>query len=286
MDRDTVDANSEVNEHLKYLTQERVRVSDATVEGDHDFIAGRDSLGHTLEAATTGYSYDATADAVKAGGNHRTASTAAVMEQVAYLYGGEDGPKLLHDQPDLADSLGKMGGAYIDDIDYELSGIGDHGKDASDFPAQYAGRARFGNQGAIDFLSVLGQNEDSHKGVTAAQHLYTLSMLDANPATSEARMNHARDVMAVGAETRGILDNSRVQQAETTYGQDSEEAESAVPLIKRRGAGKPADSSRARPTARLTPGPDGADQGISFETSRGDNRANTDMTRTLPGPGC
>ncbi|MGH1556209.1 hypothetical protein ACRAWF_43885 [Streptomyces sp. L7] len=229
MDRDTVDANSEVNEHLKYLTQERVWVSDATMEGDHDFIAGRDSLGHALEAATTGYSYDATADAVKAGGDHRTASTAAVMEQVAYLYGGEDGPKLLHDQPELADSLGKVGGAYIDDIDYELSGIGDHGKDASDFPAQLTpGRARFGNQGAIDFLSVLGQNEDSHKGVTAAQHLHTPSMLDANPATSEAHMNHARDVMAVGAEARGILDNSRVQQAETTYGQNSEEANKAL----------------------------------------------------------
>ena len=228
VDRDTVDGNSEVNEHLKYLTQERVWVSDATMEGNHDFIAGRDSLGHALEAATTGYSYDATADAVKAGGDHRTAATAAVMEQVAYLYGGEDGPKLLHDQPELADSLGKMGGAYIDDIDYELSGIGDHGKDAGDFPAQYAGRARFGNQGAIDFLSVLGQNEDSHKGVTAAQHLYTLSMLDANPATSEAHMNHARDVMSVGAEARGILDNSRVQQAETTYGQDSEEANKAL----------------------------------------------------------
>jgi hypothetical protein len=127
-------------------------VSDATMEGNHDFIAGRDSLGHALEAATTGYAYDATADAVKAGCNHRTAATAAVMEQVAYLYGGEDGPKLLHDQPELADSLGKMGGTCIDDIDHELSGIGDHGKDASDFPAQYAGRARFGNQGAIDRL--------------------------------------------------------------------------------------------------------------------------------------
>ncbi|MQY39226.1 hypothetical protein SRB17_72480 [Streptomyces sp. RB17] len=224
---DTVNKDSEVNDHLKYLTTERVWVSDTTLDGKHDYVAGRDSLGRALEAATTGYSADASAKDVVAG-DRRTAATAGVMEQVVYLYGGEDGPKMLHDQPELADSLGKMGGAYIDDIDCELSGIGDHGKDAGDFPARYAGRAHFGNQGAIDFLSVLGQDESSHKVVTTAQHLYTLSMLDAHPPTSDANMDHARDIMTVGAESRGILDNSRVQQAETTYGQNSEDANKAL----------------------------------------------------------
>ncbi|WP_324608616.1 MULTISPECIES: hypothetical protein [unclassified Streptomyces] len=224
---DTVRKDSEVNEHLKYLTKERVWVSDATMEGNHDYVAARNSLGRALEAATTGYSADASAKDI-ATGDRRTAATAGVMEQVAYLYGGEDGPKMLHDQPELADSLGKMAGAYIDDIDYELSGIGDHSKDASDFPARYAGRAHFGNQGAIDFLSVLGQDENSHKAVTAAQHVYTLSMLDAHPPTSDANMNQARDIMSVGAEARGILDNSRVEQAATTYGENSEEANKAL----------------------------------------------------------
>ncbi|MGW4496589.1 hypothetical protein [Streptomyces sp. NPDC004376] len=224
---DSVDKDSEVNGHLKYLTKERVWLSDSTLEGNHDYVAGRNSLGRALEAATTGYSADATAKDVTAG-DGRTAATAGVMEQVAYLYGGKDGPKMLHDQPELADSLGKMAGAYIDDLDYELSGIGDHAKDAGDFPARYAGRAQFGNQGAIDFLSVLGQDEHSHKAVTVAQHLYTLSMLDAHPPTTEAHMNHARDIMSVGAEARGILDHSRAQQVATTYGENSEEANKAL----------------------------------------------------------
>ncbi|MEV6056427.1 DUF6571 family protein [Streptomyces sp. NPDC052107] len=224
---DTVNKDSEVNDHLQYLAKERVWVSDTTLDGKHDYVAGRDSLGRALEAATTGYSADASAKDVVAG-DRRTAATAGVMEQVVYLYGGQDGPKMLHDQPELADSLGKMGGAYIDDIDYELSGIGDHGKDEAEFPARYAGRAHFGNQGAIDFLSVLGQDENSHKVVTTAQHFYTLSMLDAHPPTSDANMDHARDIMTVGAESRGILDNSRVQQAETTYGENSEGANKAL----------------------------------------------------------
>ncbi|KKD02846.1 hypothetical protein [Streptomyces sp. WM6386] len=226
-DRDTVNKASEINEHLKYLTQDRVWVSDATMGGDHDYVAGRNALGRALEAATTGYSSDVDAKTVVAG-DQRSAATASVMEQVVYLYGGEDGPKMLHDQPELADSLGKMAGAYIDDIDYELSGMGDHSKDAGDFPARYAGRAQFGNQGAIDFLSVLGQSEDSHKAVTTAQHLYTLSLLDSHPPTSDANMNHARDAMTIGAEARGILDHSRVQQAETTYGENSSDANKAL----------------------------------------------------------
>ncbi|QIQ02361.1 DUF6571 family protein [Streptomyces liangshanensis] len=230
---DTVDKDSEVNDHLKYLTKERIWLSDTTLDGDHKVVAGRDSLGHALEAATTGYSYDATSASGKdplTPGNldHRTAETAGVMEQVAYLYGGEDGPKMLHDQPELADSLGKMGSAYIDDIDYGLSGIGDHAKDAGDFPARYAGRADFGNQGAINFLSVLGQNETSHGIVTAGQHIYTLSLLDANPPTDQASYEHGKDALFMEAEARGILDHARVQQAETDFAGEAEEANKSL----------------------------------------------------------
>ncbi|MFG2717983.1 hypothetical protein ACGFW5_06715 [Streptomyces sp. NPDC048416] len=226
---DTVDKDSEVNEHLQYLTKDRIWLPDGPVMGDApDQIAGRDSLGHALEAATTGYAYDATT----VPGNHpspppgsadrRTAATAGVMEQVAYLYGGEDGPKMLHDQPELADSLGKMGSAYIDDLDYAVSGLGDHAKDATTFPGRYAGRADFGNQGAITFLSVLGQNETSHGLVTAGQHLYTLSVLDANPPTSDANFHHGQHALVSEAEVRGILDHSHMQQAESDYKDDSE----------------------------------------------------------------
>ncbi|MFF0450937.1 hypothetical protein ACFYT4_31925 [Streptomyces sp. NPDC004609] len=230
----TVDKESEVNENLKYLTKERIWLSDAPMMGGDDkVVAGRDALGHALESATTGHAFDAQAMSGKepmtpGSGDLRTAETAGVMEQIAYLYGSEDGPKMLHSQPELADSLGKMGAAYIDDINYSLSGIGDHSKDSGDFPAKYAGRADFGNQGAINFLSVLGQNETSHGVVTSAQHLYTLSVLDANPATSDANVDHARDALAIEAEARGILDHSRVQQAELTYGANSEEANKSL----------------------------------------------------------
>ncbi|WP_328308879.1 hypothetical protein OG432_07220 [Streptomyces sp. NBC_00442] len=227
---DTVDKDSEVNEHLQYLTKDRIWLPDGPAMGDAPKeIAGRDALGHALEAATTGYAYDATAavgkDHSTAAGSadHRTVATAGVMEQVAYLYGGEDGPKMLHEQPELADSLGKMGSAYIDDIDYAVSGIGDHAQDSTTFPGHYPGRAQFGSQGAIDFLSVLGQNETSHGLITSGQHLYTLSHLDAFPATSDANFNHGRNALITEAQVRGILDHSHVQQAESDYKDDTEQ---------------------------------------------------------------
>ncbi|MCX4587798.1 DUF6571 family protein [Streptomyces sp. NBC_01481] len=230
---DRVDTDSEVNEHLKYLTKERNWLSDAPMGGDNKVVAGRDALGHALEAATTGYAYDATEMSRKdplipGSADHRTAATAGVMEQVAYLYGSQDGPKMLHDQPELADSLGKMGSAYIDDIDYSLSGIGEHAKDTGDFPARYEGRADFGNEGAINFLSVLGQNETSHGLVTAGQHIYTLSLLDANPATSQVNFDHGKDALFMEGEVRGILDHSRVAQAEADFKGDADEANKSL----------------------------------------------------------
>ncbi|MFG2385774.1 hypothetical protein [Streptomyces avermitilis] len=229
----TVNKGSEVNDHLKYLTQERVWASDVTLEGKHGHVAGRDSLGHALESATTGYAYDAEPMTEKdpmipGSGDRRTAATAGVMEEVAYLYGSEDGPKMLRAQPELADSLGKMAGAYIDDIDYSLSGVGESAKDADTFPAKYQGRADFTNAGAINFLSVLGQDENSHRAVTAAQHLYTLSQLDAHSSTSDADIEHAHDALITGAQARGILDNSRVEQAQTDYGEGSEESNKSL----------------------------------------------------------
>ncbi|MFM9607671.1 hypothetical protein DF268_36525 [Streptomyces sp. V2] len=224
-----LDDKSSLNEHLTYLTKDRVWVSDATLGGDNDYVAGRKALGHALEAATTGYPFDATAEAVKSGGEQRTAETAGVMEQIAYLYSSNEGRDMFHKQPEMAESMGKIAGAYIDDINYNLSGLGNHARDAGDFPPAYAGqRTEFGNQGAIDFLSVLGQNEKSHAVVVSAQHLYTASLLDANPPTNASNYGHGADALLMEAQARGILDHSRVQQAAADYGADSEDANKSL----------------------------------------------------------
>lgn len=227
----TINNDSEVNKNLKYLLGRHWPMDPPLEGGSGKTVAGRDALGHALEAATTGYAYDVLSSKepmAPGDGDRRTAATAGVMEQVAYLFGNKEAPKLLHDQPELADSLGKMGAAYIDDINYSLSGIGDHARDADNFPARYYGRANFDNQGAINFLSVLGQNETSHGIVTAGQHLYTLSLLDSNPPTNQENYDRGKDALFMEAEARGILDHSRVRQAETDFKENAEEANKSL----------------------------------------------------------
>ncbi|MBZ4320322.1 hypothetical protein [Streptomyces huiliensis] len=232
-----------VNPHFSYLTEKRNWIFDGHTSGDPRKLVGHEALGHALTAATTGYSWDAAElsgkdpEIFSTGGDRRTAATADVMEQVVQVYGGKDGPRLLHDQPAMATSLGVMGGAYVDDLNYNVSGLGDsdhrdpeHGglRNSDAFPAAYKGRADFGNKGAIDFLSVLGQNPESHAVMNQAEHLYTVDRFAQNPpADGVEQYAHARRALLTEAEVRGILDHSRAAQIEATYQHDKAQAQAA-----------------------------------------------------------
>ncbi|MBL1102301.1 hypothetical protein [Streptomyces coffeae] len=227
-------AGGGLNPRFEYLTQDRNWIFDGNTQGGPRTLPGHEALGHALTAATTGYAWDADEVAGKDpeifrhGGDRRTAATADVMEQVVAVYGGEDGPGLLHDQPGMATSLGRMGGAYVDDINYHMSGVGEHSKSGDAFPPAYRGRADFGRDGALNFLSVLGQNETSHGIMNQAEHLYTLSQIAAHPPADGAE-NYAmgRRALLTEAEARGVLDQSRAAQIEATYAHDSAEAQKA-----------------------------------------------------------
>ena len=84
--KDPLSDDKQLNDHLKYLTKERHWWSDDP-QTDHGYMAGQDALGHALESATTGYSYDATDVPV----DHRNADTAGVMEQVAFISAARTG---------------------------------------------------------------------------------------------------------------------------------------------------------------------------------------------------
>ncbi|TVL91783.1 DUF6571 family protein [Streptomyces sp. SAJ15] len=228
-----VDQKSEINSHLAYLAQERNWIFDGNTSGEPRRMPGHEALGHALTAATTGYAWDAEElrgkdpEIFNHGGDRRTAGTADVMEQVVAVYGGENGPRLLHEQPSMATSLGVMGGSYVDDINYAVSGVGDSLENDA-FPAGYKGRADFGSKGAVDFLSVLGQNPESHGIMNQAEHLYTLDRFAQNPsAEGVENYAHSRRALLTEAEVRGILDHSLAAQIDATYQHDKAAAEAA-----------------------------------------------------------
>lgn len=220
---------SNLNEALEYLALEREW---RPVHGDVGTVSP--SLGNALISATTGQPYDSLgdpdADQVM---DLRTAETARVMEQVIDLFGNEE-EDLLRNQPQLASSIATMTGAYIDDINYWVATESEEGRQRNEdiFNPPYEGHLRNNTDEILDFLGVLGHNETSHSIVTAAQHIYTASALDAYPATvdgeySAENFRSASISLEAAGKSLGILDEARIDQLE--YEEASrEEAEQSL----------------------------------------------------------
>ncbi|MBM9621469.1 hypothetical protein [Streptomyces zhihengii] len=186
-----------------------------------------DALGRALEAATLGYPAGR-----PEGGEVRDAENAAIMRQVMEKYGPDAG--LLKKHEALADSLGSMGAGYINDINWAL-----HGNDSkSPFAAgaNPEGRLDFedlpdksGKHLVRDFLSSLGQHPDAYATLSAAEQVYTRSVLEAQ-IDERGQPEHGPAAWAVqtAAEFQGMLDQSRADQVEATNMKTHEDYEKAV----------------------------------------------------------
>ncbi|MGW4228660.1 hypothetical protein ACWEF9_05125 [Streptomyces sp. NPDC004980] len=186
-----------------------------------------DALGHALESATLGYPAGHPDASVV-----RDADNAAVMQQVMEKYGADAG--LLKEQEAMSDSLGTMGAGYIDDINWALDkndpnspfapGKGQEGH--LDFADT---EDRNGRSIARGFLSTLGQHPDAYATVSAAEQVYSRSVLEGQVG-SDGKIDQgaARATVHVGAEVQGMLDQSRADQVEATNLKTHEDYEKAV----------------------------------------------------------
>ncbi|MEU7023250.1 hypothetical protein ABZ990_21665 [Streptomyces sp. NPDC046203] len=162
-----------------------------------------DALGHALEAATTGHAWD---DA--SAGLHRDADTAKIMKEVVEDYGS--GGDLMKRHEALTDSLGRMGAAYIDDLNYSTMNFGNSadfiGRDEF-FPHSSDGSARtdFGQGASVNFMRVVAGDSEGYRAMTTAQQLFTASGIHAMADDSDKAIEFANN----GAKVHGILDESR-----------------------------------------------------------------------------
>ncbi|MFD9850568.1 MULTISPECIES: hypothetical protein [Streptomyces] len=186
-----------------------------------------DALGHALEAATLGYPAGEPDASVK-----RDADNAAVMQKVMEKYGADAG--LLKHQEGLADSMGVMGAGYIDDINWALNennaksifAPGSNREAHLDFADT---EDRNGRNIARGFLSALGQHPDAYATVSAAEEIYTRSVLEAHVGRDgQIDQGAARAAVYTGAEVQGMLDQSRADQVEATNLKVHEDYEKAV----------------------------------------------------------
>ncbi|MCB5167280.1 hypothetical protein LG634_20855 [Streptomyces bambusae] len=208
-----------VTSYLDYFTNEKYRSfpdtespNPSTWTKSHSHMP--DALGHALEAAVLGHAWDDPHPRLV-----RSEAGASVMEAVVQKY-GED-PALLKRQEVLADSLGRMGAGYIDDINW---GLNDREAGSPFAPADERGHARLGEDRARKFLSALGQHPEAYATVSAAERVYTASVMEAQvDAHGHIREGGVREAVRTGSQVQGLLDQARADQVtEATIKADEE----------------------------------------------------------------
>ncbi|MFI1731728.1 hypothetical protein ACH40E_21455 [Streptomyces acidicola] len=180
---------------------------DAHPQYENGTSRGYNALGHALESATTGSDYGAAKPEL-----HRGEDERAVMHRVMERYGSDD-KDLMDNQTGIADSMGRMGAAYIDDLNYGLAGYnGDPQNLGADKLLGVKPDHGFDYGVSRDFIRELGQNETSHGIMSQAQQAYTTSLVHQHAGTTEAYT-----AAEWGAAVHGALDEARTEQIGKDY---------------------------------------------------------------------
>ena len=163
-----------------------------------------DALGKALEAATTGHAWDDPSPSL-----NRDEVTAGIMKNVIESYG--DDSALLERHKALKDSLGCMGAAYIDDLNYSTYNFGGAGDEVGRddlFPRSSDGsdRTDFGEAATRRFMAQIARDNDGYVTLMSAQQVYEASGLRSFGADNQ---EDALVFGGNGAKIHGILDESR-----------------------------------------------------------------------------
>ncbi|WP_405528264.1 hypothetical protein OG426_39130 [Streptomyces canus] len=187
-------------DHLDYLLKDRHWPEGPGYTGDSGNPSGYNNLGHALESATSGRSFDDDGAPVK-----HTAERAALMKDVVDTIGGD--PGLASDSPRdaLRDSLGNMTAEYMADVQGAIANeqgtIKPFGADANL------------DMGTLEpFIATVGRDPDAYVAITEASQANTAiwmqQVADGNPSDLNAAMEN---VTYPGGVVAGILSDSRDQ---------------------------------------------------------------------------
>ncbi|WP_328487400.1 hypothetical protein [Streptomyces zaomyceticus] len=181
-----------------------------------------DALGHALEAATTGHGWDDPNPQL-----HRDEKSAEIMKQVIDSYGSST--ELREQHKPLMDSLGNMGAAYIDDLNYSMMNFGGTG-DAYNRDELFGNssdgskRTDFGFNSSLDFMKAVAGDEGAYKSMSAAQQVFEASGIKALEGDRDDAMAFAKN----GSLVHGVLDESRVTQIAEDFKDDEDKKNLAL----------------------------------------------------------
>ncbi|MET7478703.1 DUF6571 family protein [Streptomyces sp. NPDC005648] len=176
-----------------------------------------DSLGHALEAATTGR--PAGTDP-SAGPLAHTQDQADLAAQVINKFSGPDAGELLDGKEGTyraaSDSLGNIGADYMGDIQRSISG-------QDSLPVQGAS-AGLDAEASKEFLYQVSQDPDAYAALTGSQQAYTSALIDAQiNGPGDREVSVAQRVSSAahpGAEVAGIMSAARAHAVHDTHAHD------------------------------------------------------------------
>ncbi|APE21883.1 MULTISPECIES: hypothetical protein [Streptomyces] len=176
-----------------------------------------DALGHALEAATTGHGWDDPNPQL-----HRDEKSAEIMKQVIDSYGTNT--ELREQHKPLMDSLGRMGAAYIDDLNYSTYNFGDSGDALGrdklfGVSSDGSSRTDFGEGASLRFMNAVAADENGYKTLSAAQQVFEAGGLKALEGDKGSQLTFLHNSTKV----HGILDESRIDAISLEF-KDQEEA--------------------------------------------------------------
>ncbi|MFK4103428.1 DUF6571 family protein [Streptomyces sp. NPDC019531] len=187
-------------DHLDYLLKDRHWPEGPGYTGDPANPSGYNNLGHAMESATSGRSFDDDGAPVK-----HTPERAALMKEVVDTIGGD--PSLASDSPRdaLRDSLGNMTAEYMADVQASIANeqgtIKPFGADAHL------------DMGTLEpFISTVGRDPDAYVAITEASQANTAVWMQEVAKGSSSNLTAAMEnVTYPGGVVAGILSDSRDQ---------------------------------------------------------------------------
>ncbi|MFJ7065973.1 hypothetical protein [Streptomyces sp. NPDC101115] len=221
-----------IRNYLDYFAREGGAESFPDVgRNDPDNMKGTEAylpsaLGHALESATLGHAWDDPRPVLV-----QDETTAKLTQSVMEKYSDAT---LLKEQEALAESMGRIGAGYIDDLHWAL----DNGCQQSVFAprADPLSHAAVSREVAIDFLTALGQHPDAYETVSVAEQISTTARLDTmlRPDRNAPLPDQgpAQFVIKTGAEVQGLLDHARGEQIKAEGEKAYEEYEKAHEKMK------------------------------------------------------
>lgn len=162
------------------------------------------SLGNALESAVTGVPHG------EAGELHRGGAEVNVMHKVMDAYSSDK--DLMESQPGISDSLGRMGAAYIDDLNYGLENYEGSAEDKGSDRILGTDGNGINSGTTVGFMRELGSDKESHAIMSQAQEAFAASRIH--------QLDDSGDIYRAGeinAQGHGALDEARAEQIGKDY---------------------------------------------------------------------